>query len=78
MHVQVRKSALRAADHINSLLAADSRVRRLCAKLTVDEILSARQEKLSVKVRTFAGIENGIGLGFGKAEFESSMNATIK
>ena len=49
------------------------RVRHLCAKLTVDEILSAWQEMPSVKVRTFSGIENGIGLGFGKADFEPSQ-----
>ena len=73
-HAHVRISALRAADHINSLLAEDSRVRHLCAKLTVDEILSAWQEMPSVKVRTFSGIENGIGLGFGKADFEPSQS----
>ncbi|XP_078350105.1 uncharacterized protein LOC144634923 [Oculina patagonica] len=73
-HAHVRIGALRAADYINSLLAEDSRVRRLCAKLTLYEILSAWQEMPSVKVRTFSGIENGIGLGFGKADFESSQS----
>ena len=70
-HAHVRISALRVADYINNLLAEESRVSRLCQKLTVDEILSAWQEIPSVTLGTFTGIENGMGLGFGKANFQS-------
>ena len=73
-HAHARISALRAADHINSLLAEDSTVNRLCEKLTVDKIINAWQEVTSVKVRTFSGIQKGIGLGFGKPEFQPSSS----
>lgn len=68
-HAHVRISAMRAADYINNLLVE---VGHLCEKLSVDDIISAWQEMSSIKVQTFNGIENGMGLGFGKANFEST------
>lgn len=74
-HAHVRISALNAADHINNLLVEDSRVSPLCARLTVDEILSAWQEMPSFKVQTFREIKNGMGIGFGKPLFQSSSRS---
>lgn len=74
-HAHVRISALNAADYINNLLAEDSRVSPLCARLTVDEILSAWQEMPSFKVQTFREIKNGMGIGFGKPLFQSSSRS---
>ena len=68
-HAHVRISAMRAADYINNLLVE---VGHLCEKLSVDDIISAWQEMSNIKVQTFNGIENGMGLGFGKANFEST------
>ena len=74
-HAHVRISALNAADHINNLLVEDSRGSPLCARLTVDEILSAWQEMPSFKVQTFREIKNGMGIGFGKPLFQSSSRS---
>lgn len=74
-HAHVRISTLNAADHINNLLVEDSRVSPLCARLTVDEILSAWQEMPSFKVQTFREIKNGMGVGFGKPLFQSSSRS---
>ena len=74
-HAHVRISALNAADHINNLLVDDPRVSPLCARLTVDEILSAWQEMPSFKVQTFREIKNGMGIGFGKPLFQSSSRS---
>ena len=75
-HAHIRISVLRVAEHINSLLAKDPKVSRLCERLTVDAILSAWQEKPSAEVQTFIGIQDGDGLGVGAPEFTNSSKPT--
>ena len=73
-HAHIVIGALRTVDHMNSLLARDPDVRRLCQRLSLDEVLAAWQETPITELRTFNGIPNGFGLGFGRPDFDNSTS----
>lgn len=75
-HTHARIGALLAADYINNLFTEDSKVSRLCQRLTVDAVLSAWQETPNTELQTFSAIQDGDGLGIGQPGFKNAPSPT--